>query len=626
MGSIDRTHNKSAQIINCCNMGNVTCTTETLEYLAGGVGGISGYYASIKNCYNMGGLKGCEGQKVHYISDYTVGISDCYAIVGSNLYTVDKNTHDINEEDATDIPNQALIAGLLNENIKKYTNIDGLVNWIDVDDEYTIPDIEVDQTELNAKTPIEKVGNVEDQICIGNGKVEFKDLEKAKYVIKQVQAYKLNTDTNEWEALIPNKDYTTKDMGSQITNDVSESEKIEGVIGNFKYAYYPLGYPAAKEMGISNCNLIISGMVDINKDEENKSQTIPAEIGIQGYGTFEVNGIADNAFEGKNQPVEKLYLPDTIVYIGKKVFSGWYNLHELYIPFTAYTQNTISNLGGNVVQNDAFEDASRTLKIYGPEKEFSDVAYSAAKEHGVEYLESEMLDGILYVLDGNKLKAMKICMNTIGESAYADTKNVWYSKTWRDELKLPGYRNKYDYFRQYKLTEIAGDCFSDVPVKNVELSNTVEKIDSKAFKNCKTLETILIPRGTTSISFDAFDGIDNLTIRGYANSYAEEFARSQDINFEVIEDDVKVHDLTEDKKIDINDITVIFRYIKSRQGGIYEDYGDVWNLSPEQLEIADVNKDGLINDDDISRLQLYIAARSNDKIAESHPDWLDLSM
>ena len=40
-------------------------------------------------------------------------------------------------------------------------------------------------------------------------------------------------------------------------------------------------------------------------------------------------------------------------------------------------------------------------------------------------------------------------------------------------------------------------------------------------------------------------------------------------------------------------------------------------------EISDVNKDGKINTADTLILLRYISAKSNKKIAENHPDWLN---
>ena len=55
---------------------------------------------------------------------------------------------------------------------------------------------------------------------------------------------------------------------------------------------------------------------------------------------------------------------------------------------------------------------------------------------------------------------------------------------------------------------------------------------------CSSLKSITIPESVTSIGERAFDECkrENLTIKGYAGSYAEKYAKENGISFEAIEE------------------------------------------------------------------------------------------
>jgi len=65
----------------------------------------------------------------------------------------------------------------------------------------------------------------------------------------------------------------------------------------------------------------------------------------------------------------------------------------------------------------------------------------------------------------------------------------------------------------------------------VEIPDSITTIEDEAFYYCKSLTDITIPRSVTSISSTAFFGCDNLTIYGETGSYAETYAKSNNIQF-----------------------------------------------------------------------------------------------
>lgn len=65
----------------------------------------------------------------------------------------------------------------------------------------------------------------------------------------------------------------------------------------------------------------------------------------------------------------------------------------------------------------------------------------------------------------------------------------------------------------------------------VNLSEGVEKIDKLAFNNCSMLSSIIIPPSVTDISDDAFNGCITLSILGWEDTYAQQYANKNSIRF-----------------------------------------------------------------------------------------------
>lgn len=69
-------------------------------------------------------------------------------------------------------------------------------------------------------------------------------------------------------------------------------------------------------------------------------------------------------------------------------------------------------------------------------------------------------------------------------------------------------------------------------LKNIQLNQGLEKIGTIAFSMCESLESIYIPESVTTIESGAFTMIeDSVVIHGKAGSAAEEYAKSENIQF-----------------------------------------------------------------------------------------------
>lgn len=130
----------------------------------------------------------------------------------------------------------------------------------------------------------------------------------------------------------------------------------------------------------------------------------------------------------------------------------------------------------------------------------------------------------------------------------------------------------------------------------VEIPDTLETIDPYAFENCTSLTKLVIPRSVTKIDGTSFKGItDTLTIYGYRKSYAETYAKANDIKFVPLdgEDDVTPGDITGDGKINMKDLSKLQQFING------------WNVEINEVA-ADVNGDGKVNMKDYALIQRYI--------------------
>ncbi|MEE0265608.1 MAG: leucine-rich repeat domain-containing protein [Acutalibacteraceae bacterium] len=69
-------------------------------------------------------------------------------------------------------------------------------------------------------------------------------------------------------------------------------------------------------------------------------------------------------------------------------------------------------------------------------------------------------------------------------------------------------------------------------LKEVKLNDGLETICTQAFSMCKNLKSIYIPESVTTIEYGAFTMIeDSVVIHGKAGSAAEEYAKSENIQF-----------------------------------------------------------------------------------------------
>lgn len=146
------------------------------------------------------------------------------------------------------------------------------------------------------------------------------------------------------------------------------------------------------------------------------------------------------------------------------------------------------------------------------------------------------------------------------------------------------------------LTTIPRTCFYNCPkLTNVNLGNNITTIVDYAFSDCSSLTSVKIPKATTSIAANAFRNCSNLTLYVYKDSYAQQYAVENSINYEVIPE-YEIGDVDLSGVLDIRDATLIQSYT-----------ADIKPLSDYQLTLADVNGDGTVNVSDATQIQRILA-------------------
>lgn len=137
------------------------------------------------------------------------------------------------------------------------------------------------------------------------------------------------------------------------------------------------------------------------------------------------------------------------------------------------------------------------------------------------------------------------------------------------------------------VSNIGNSGFSNCEnLTSIFIPNSVTNIGHNAFFNCQNLTSIFIPNSVTNIGTRAFADCPNVTIRCYENSEAHSYAKTNNINYELI---VKYYDLSEygDKSI-IATLSTDKKILTISGIGRMKDYSPSANYPPWQ--------GGMVND------------------------------
>ena len=129
-------------------------------------------------------------------------------------------------------------------------------------------------------------------------------------------------------------------------------------------------------------------------------------------------------------------------------------------------------------------------------------------------------------------------IQSIGPQVFYNTKYMHDQNNWKDYVLYVSNHliestkdiNSYYVVKAGTKSIAYGAFFDNSSLKSIILPDSLECIGDYSF-GYTGIKQITIPKSVKKIGTNAFDGIDGLTIKGFKDSYAETFARKNNINF-----------------------------------------------------------------------------------------------
>ena len=258
-----------------------------------------------------------------------------------------------------------------------------------------------------------------------------------------------------------------------------------------------------------------------------------------------VTSIGDNAFYGCENLIN-ITIPNSVTSIGNDVFNGCISLTSI---------NVDSNNEKYMSDNGVLYTKDKKILIQYP-----------GKKEGTEYL---ILQGVESIEDyafwgcGNLTNI--IIPNGVTSIGYS----AFYRCTSLTNITIPN-----------SVTSIGDYAFWYCNLKNITIPNGVTSIGYSAFYRCTSLTNITIPNSVTSIGDDAFYKCDSLSVLCKSNSYAEQYAKENNIKY-VIDDSVPtIKNVTGNEKWTKDKVILIVNAEDSLSGLATEAYsfdnGQTW--------------------------------------------------
>ncbi len=364
--------------------------------------------------------------------------------------------------------------------------------------------------------------------------------------------------------------------------------------------------------------------------------TVPASIN-----NMPVVAIGEGAFKG-NTKITTVKVSEGIRDIGASAFENCTSLATIILP------TTINHIGEKAIYNTAYYNNQKNWKL--PRENSSSGGVGFGGGLGQVDWEDIAAQGLTYLYLGTNLieisysgkYTLKIGTRVIADGAFADCNA---SMVVLSEALISIGNNSFkncEKLTQVKFNEkikFIGDsafegCISleeiDLPDKYIEMSsnsfyNTGFYNDSDNWddnilylesslidvrENQKVVEIkdgttyiigdslgendVFVPKTVTDISPKAFSDSSESTIFGYANTYAQEYADAQNINFVAL-DNVLKGDVNIDGKVDIEDYKTICNIATT-------------NRTPDLVEkmVGDMDDDGAVDGIDVIILDLML--------------------
>ena len=197
-----------------------------------------------------------------------------------------------------------------------------------------------------------------------------------------------------------------------------------------------------------------------------------------------VISIRDSAFSCCKS-LTSITIPDSVTTIGDSAFSACDSLRSIIIP------DSVTTIGGSAFY---YCESLRSITIPDSVTSIGDSAFSECYS-----LTSVIIPG---------------SVTSIGASAFSWCKSL-------TSITIPD-----------SVTSIGASAFSWCKsLTSITIPDSVTSIGASAFSWCKSLTSVTIPDSVTSIDKDAFKECTNLTLTVPRNSYAAEYAKTNNIPY-----------------------------------------------------------------------------------------------
>ena len=252
------------------------------------------------------------------------------------------------------------------------------------------------------------------------------------------------------------------------------------------------------------------------------SVTIPDSVTSLGAATFQgcsaltsvtlpsgMKSIPESAFRACAALIS-VSIPSSVTTVEKRAFEECLSLSAVILP------ESVTEIGEDVFYS------SNNVTVYGA-KGFYAETYANENSIPFDTMKANGICGesVIWVL--NDSDTLRICGN--GKMTDYDTAKP-----------SPFEELEFDKAVIEKGVEYLGDrTFSDCGMTSVILPQGMTEIGENAFSGCEKLASATIPADVTSIADGAFSGCTTLTIKGYAGTYAETFAKENSIPFEALD-------------------------------------------------------------------------------------------
>ena len=269
-----------------------------------------------------------------------------------------------------------------------------------------------------------------------------------------------------------------------------------------------------------------------NKD---KSILIEAPLGKSGIYNIptSVTSIGDSAFWGCSN-LTKITVPESVTSIGNGAFGECKRLTTMTIP------SGVTSIGYETFFGC---DSLRTITIPASVTDIGAAAFC--------YCESlttiKIPSGITCINDSTFQDCTSLTSITIPTSVREISYYAFAGCESLISIEIPTSVTNIESFAFYgcdnltnvaiptSVTSIKEDVFGDCGrLKSITIPTSIISIEGCAFYNCDSLTTIIIPTSVTSIDESAFRFCDNVVIYCEKGSYAEQYAKENELKYSTI--------------------------------------------------------------------------------------------